>query len=101
MLLVTFCMWLPVLVHSPITLSMYVSHATAPSARLDFVLKCLESRVQTIRCLAAEILARQTTVYSYGVKRQPGKGKDNLENIFPHYLWFGSCVYPNCCGIVA
>ena len=71
------------------------SHAAAPSAQLDFVLKCLESRAQTIRCLAAETAAQRALVCSHGVKRLPGKGKDILENVFPHYLWFGSCVYPN------
>ena len=39
------------------TLSMYVSHAAIPSAGLDFVLKCFESCVQTIRCLATETVA--------------------------------------------
>ena len=55
--------------------SMYVSHAAAPSTRLDFVLKCLESRVQTVRRFAAETLARRATVCLYGVKKYPGKGK--------------------------
>ena len=71
---------------SSITLSMSVSHAAAPSARLDFVLKHLVHRAPTVRHLAAETFARQTFVHSHGVKRQPGKGKDKLKNIFPHYL---------------
>ena len=83
------------------TLGMYVSHATAPSAWLDFVLKCLESCVQTVRHLAAEMFAQQAIVCSHGLKRQPGKGRNNLENVFPHYLWFGSYVYPTWCGIVS
>ena len=45
-------------VQSPIMSGMYISHAATPSARLDFVLKCLESRAQTVRCLAAEMFAR-------------------------------------------
>ena len=87
--------------HSPVTLGMYVSHAAAPSVWLDCVLPCLESRVQTIRCLAAETFARQAYVRSHGVKRQPGKGKDNLENIFPQHLWFRLFVYPTWCGTVS
>ena len=87
-------------VQSAITLSMSVSHAAAPSARIDFVLKHLVRHVLTVRHLAAKTFAQQTFVYSHGVKRQPGKGKDKLENVFPHYLWFGSCVYPTWCGTV-
>ena len=88
-------------VQSPIMLSMSVSHAAAPSAQLDFVLKYLESHAQTVRCLAAETVAQRAYVHSHGVKRQPGKGKDILKNVFPHYLWFGSCVYPIWCEIVS
>ena len=87
-------------VHSPITLGMYVSHAATPSVRLDFVLPYLESHMQTIRCLAAETFARQTLVCSHGMKRQPGKGRNNLEHVFPHHLWFRLFVYPTWCGIV-
>ena len=36
---------------------MCVSHATAPSAWLDFVLKYLESRAKTVRHLSAEMFA--------------------------------------------
>ena len=69
-------------VQSAITSSMFVSHAAAPSARLDFVLKHLARRVQTVRHLAAEMFAQQTFVCSHGVKRQPGKGKDNSRTFF-------------------
>ena len=55
-------------VHSPIMLGMYVSHAAAPSVRLDLVLPYLESCAQTVRRLAAERFARQTIVCSHGVK---------------------------------
>ena len=65
-------------VQSSITLSMSVSHAAAPSAWLDCMQPYLVHRAQTIRHLAAETFARQTFVRSHGVKRQPGKGKDNL-----------------------
>ena len=44
-------------VQSAITSSMYVSHAAAPSAWLDSVLKCLESRSQTVSRLATETVA--------------------------------------------
>ena len=67
-------------------LGMYVSHAAAPSVRLDCVLPYLESRAQTVRRLAAETFARQALVRSHGVKRQPGKEKYNLEHVFPHHL---------------
>ena len=80
---------------------MYVSHATAPSVRLDFVLKSLESHTQTVKCLATEMFAQRASVCSQGVKKQPGKGKDNLQHVFLHHLWFGSCVYPTWCGIVS
>ena len=83
------------------TLGMHVSHTTAPSVGLDCVLPHLESRAQTIRRLATKIFARQAIVCSHGVKKQPGKGRKNLENIFPHHLWFGSCVYPTWCEIVS
>ena len=55
-------------VKSPITSGMCVSHAAAPYAWLDFVLKCLESRVQTIVRLATEMVAQQALVCSQGVK---------------------------------
>ena len=86
---------------SLISLGMYVSHATAPSVHLDCVLPYLESRAQTVRRLATETFARRALVCSQGVKQQPGKGTDYLENVFPHHLWFGSCVYLNWCGIVS
>ena len=79
---------------------MYVSHAAAPSVQLDGVLPYLESRAQTVRCLAAEMFAQQAIVRSHRVKRQPGKGKDNLEHVFPHHLWFGLSVHPIWCGVV-
>ena len=68
--------------HSPITLGMYVSHAAALSVQLDFVLKYLESCVQTVRFLAAETDARHSFVCSQGVNRHPGKGKDNSRMFF-------------------
>ena len=83
------------------TSSLSVSHAAAPSARLDCIQLYLVHRVQTVRRLAAETLARQTCVRSHGVKGQPGKGKDYLVNVFPHYLWFGLSVYPTWCEIVS
>ena len=67
---------------SPITLSLSVSHAAAPSARLACMQLCLVRRSQTIRCLTAETLARQTTVRSQGVKGQPGKGRNNSRTFF-------------------
>ena len=82
---------------SLISSGMYVNHAAAPSAWLDFVLKCFESCAQTVRCLATETFARQTLVCSHEVKQLPGKGKDILKNVFPHYLWFGLSVYPTWC----
>ena len=45
-------------VQSSITLSMSVSHAAAPSAWLDFVLKHLLRCTQTVRRLATEMFAR-------------------------------------------
>ena len=88
-------------VQSAITVSMSVSHAAAPSAWLDCIQPYLVCCVQTVRRLAAETFARQTFVHSHGVKRQPGKGKDKLENVLPNYLWFGLSVYPTWCGTVA
>ena len=82
------------------TLGMYLSHAAAPSVRLDCVLPYLESRAQTIRCLAAEIFARKAIVNSHGVKKQPEKGRNNLENVFSQHLWFGLSVYPTWCETV-
>ena len=79
---------------------MYVSHAAAPSVRLDLVLPCLESHAQTIKCLATEMFARPTLVCSHGVKRQPEKGRNNLENLFPQHLRFGLFVYLTWCEIV-
>ena len=87
-------------VQTSITSSLSVSHTAAPSVRLDCMHLCLVRHLQTVRRLAAETFARQTFVCLQGVKRQPGKGKDYLENVFPQHLWFGSCVYPNWCGIV-
>ena len=87
-------------VQSSITSSLSVSHAAAPSARLDCMQLYLVRRAQTVRGLAAETLARRTFVRSHGVKRQPGKGRNNLEHVFPPHLWFGSCVFLTWCGIV-
>ena len=67
---------------TPITSSLSVSHAAAPSARLDCMQLYLVRRMQTIRHLATEKFARQTFVCSHGVKRQPGKGKDNSRTFF-------------------
>ena len=39
-------------------------------------------------------------VCSQGVKPQPGKGRNILENVFPQHLWFGLFVYPTWCGTV-
>ena len=69
-------------VQSSITLSMSVSHATAPSVWLDFVLKHLAHRMQTVGRLAAETFARRIFVCSHGVKRQPGKGRNNSRTFF-------------------
>ena len=69
-------------VQSSITLSMSVSHAAAPYAQLDCIQPYLVGRAQTVRLLAAETFARQTFVCSHGVKRQPGKGKDNSRTFF-------------------
>ena len=88
-------------VQSSITSSLSVSHAAAPSAWLDCIQLYLVRRAQTVRCLATETFAQRTFVCSYGVKRQPEKGKYYLEHVFPHYLWFGSCVYLTWWGIVA
>ena len=55
-------------VQSSITLSMSISHAAAPSARLDCIQPYLVRRAQTVRCLATETFARQTFVCSHGVK---------------------------------
>ena len=86
---------------SLITSGMYVSHAAAPSVQLDFVLPYLESCVQTIRHLAAETSAQPTLICSHEVKKQFGKGRNNLENIFPQHLWFGLSLYPTWCGTIA
>ena len=80
---------------------MYVSHAAAPSVRLDCVLPYLESQMQTIRHLATETFTRRAIVCSHGVKKQPGKWRNNLDNVFSHHLWFVSCVYPPWCGTVS
>ena len=88
-------------VQSPITLGMSVSHAAAPSARLDCIQLYLVCRAQTVRHLAAETFARRTLVCSNGVKRQPGKGRNNLEHVFPYHLWFGLSVYPTWGGTVS
>ena len=69
-------------VQSSITSSLSVSHATVPSARLDCMQPYLVRRVQTVRRLAAETFAQQTFVCSHGVKRKPGKGKDNSRTFF-------------------
>ena len=69
-------------VQTSITSSLSVSHAAAPSVRLDFVLKCLNNHMQTIRRLATGRFARQAYTNSHGVKRQPGKGKDNSRMLF-------------------
>ena len=61
---------------SPITSSLSVSHAAALSTRLDCLQLYLVRHAQTVRRLAAEMLARRTFVRSQGVKAQPGKGKD-------------------------
>ena len=87
-------------VQTSITSSLSVSHAAAPSARLDCMQLCLVRCLQIVRRLAAETFARRAFVCSQGVKRYPGKGKDYLKNVFPQHLWFGSCVFPNWCGIV-
>ena len=65
-----------------ITSSLSVCHAIAPSARLDCMQLYLVRRAQTVRRLAAETFAGQTFVRSHGVKRQPGKGKDNSRTFF-------------------
>ena len=83
-----------------ITSGIYVSHAAAPSRWLDFVLPYLKSCAQTVGRLATEMFARPTLVCSHGVKKQPGKGRNNLENVFPQHLWFSLSVYPTWCGIV-
>ena len=62
--------------------SLSVSHAAAPSARLDCMQLYLVCHMQTVRRLAAETFARQTFVCLHGVKRQPGKGKDNSRTFF-------------------
>ena len=49
-------------VQSSITLSMSVSHAAAPSARLDCIQPYLVHHAQTVRRLAAETFAQQTFV---------------------------------------
>ena len=69
-------------VQRPITSSLSVSHAAAPSARLDCMQLYLVCRAQTVRRLAAETFARQTFVCSHGVKRQPGKGRNNSRTFF-------------------
>ena len=69
-------------VQSSITSSLPVTHAAAPSARLDCMQLYLVRRAQTVRRLAAETFAGQTFVRSHGVKRQPGKGKDNSRMFF-------------------
>ena len=69
-------------VQSSITLNTSVSHAAAPSARLDCIQPYLVRRAQTVRRLVAETFARRTFVCSHGVKRQPGKGKDNSRMFF-------------------
>ena len=56
-LTVTCCVCISVCICEPIMLGMYVSHATAPSVQLDFVLPCLESCVQAVRCLTTEMFA--------------------------------------------
>ena len=35
------------------------------------------------------------------MKRQPGKGRNYLEHVFPQHLWCGLSVYPDWCGIVS
>ena len=63
---------------SQITLGMYVSHAAAPSAWLDFVLPCLESRAQIVRCLATERFARRTnSLFTWSVKDSQGREKQS------------------------
>ena len=69
-------------VQSSITSRMSVSHAAAPSARLDCIQPYLVHCMQTVRRLVAVTFARQTFVCSHGVKRQPGKGKDNSRTFF-------------------
>ena len=69
-------------VQSEITSSLSVSHAAAPSARLDCMQLYLVHRVPTVSRLTAETFARRTFVCSHGVKRQPGKGKDNSKTLF-------------------
>ena len=69
-------------VQRPITSSLSVSHAAAPSAQLDCIQPHLVHHAQTVRHLATETFARQTFVCSHGVKRQPGKGKDNSRTFF-------------------
>ena len=61
---------------------MSVSHAAAPSTRLDCMQLYLVHCVQTVKRLAAETFAQRTFVCSYGVKRQPGKGRDNSRMFF-------------------
>ena len=67
---------------SSITLTMSVSHAAAPSVRLDCMQLYLVHRVQTVQHLAAETFAQRTFVHSHGVKRQPGKGRNNSRTFF-------------------
>ena len=67
---------------SLIVSNLSVSHAAAPSARLDCMQLYLLHHVQTVRHLAAETFARQTFVRSHGVKGQPGKGRNNTRMFF-------------------
>ena len=67
---------------SPITSSLSVSHAAAPSAWLDCMQLYLVRCAQTVRRLAAETFARRTFVRSHGVKGQPGKGRNNSRTFF-------------------
>ena len=69
-------------VQSWIMLSMSVSHVAASSAWLDCIQPYLVHCMQTVRRLAAETFAQQTFVCSHGVKRQPGKGKNNSRMFF-------------------
>ena len=69
-------------VQSSITSSLSVSHAAAPSARLDCMQLYLVRRAQTVRGLAAETFARRTFFCSHEVKRQPGKGNYNSRTFF-------------------
>ena len=69
-------------VQSSITLSMPVSHAAATSVWLDCIKPYLVRHMQTLRRLAAKTFARQTFVRSHGVKRQPGKGRNNSRTFF-------------------